>query len=127
MPTTTQRNPASQSKPSTTSVRENEIENTNATRGNVHTIHKYTLTDTLNILQTNKQKQAWGKDKYENAHIQAVAIEFSTTFVWLILLDYKRAIQSTRQSVRIQLALCEIAIEPNGCMFEHLRCVQNSE
>ena len=61
-----------------------------------------------------------GTDKYENAHMQAVAIEFSRrrecepyasrTFVRLFVLDNKRTRQSTRQSGVIQSALCEVAV-----------------
>ena len=56
-----------------------------------------------------------GTDKYEDAHIQAVATEFSRrqerSFVRLFVLHYKRERQSNQQSVvRIQSALCEIVI-----------------
>ena len=64
----------------------------------------------------------WEKatDKYENAHIQAVAKEFSRrreressalrTFVRLFVLNYKRARQSRQQPVGIQSALCEVEV-----------------
>ena len=56
-----------------------EIENANimkanATRGSVYTIYKFTLTKTLNIFQVNQQQQQYLS---ENAHAQAVTIEFS--------------------------------------------------
>ena len=60
-------------------------------------------------------------DRYENAHRQAVAIEFSRrlehelsilrTFCKLKTCVYKRARQSGQESVRIQSALCEVACE----------------
>ena len=66
-------------------------------------------------------------DKYESAHIKAVAIEFwrrqergptaSRTFVRLFVLDYKTERQSRRQSVRIQSALCEVTYDC-GCGFK---------
>ena len=37
-----------------------------------------TLTNTSNNFQINQQQQAWRTDKYENSHMQAVPIEFST-------------------------------------------------
>ena len=53
-----------------------------------------------------------------------IAVEFSksrelehftsTTFVILIVLEYKRARQSRLQSVRVQSALCEVACEQNS-------------
>ena len=49
----------------------------NATRVSVYTIHQYILTTTSNIFQINQQQQPCGTDKYENAHAQAVTIEFS--------------------------------------------------
>ena len=71
-------------------------------------------------------------DKYENAHRQAVAIEFSRslehelsilrTFCKLKMCVYKRARQSGQESVRIQSALCKVACDQNGC-----GCKQNSE
>ena len=48
----------------------------NATRDIIYTIHKYILTKTSNTFQINQQ-QARGTDKYDNAHTQAVALEFS--------------------------------------------------
>ena len=38
--------------------------------------HKYILTNASNTFQINHQQQALGKDMYDNAHIQTVAIEF---------------------------------------------------
>ena len=35
-----------------------EIEKANATRGNIYTRHKYTLTNTSNMLKINQQQQA---------------------------------------------------------------------
>ena len=77
----------------------------NVTRGTLYTIQKYTLTNTSNTFQINQQ--ARGTDKYENAHLLAVAIEFSRrrerkpsasrTFVRLNALVYKRARQIRRQ------------------------------
>ena len=51
--------------------------NVNLTRETVFTIYKYTLTNTSNTIEINQQQQAWGTDKYENAHILAATIEFS--------------------------------------------------
>ena len=56
----------------------------NATRGSVYTVHKYTLTNTLNTFHINQQQQAWGTEEYENAHIQVVAIEFSRTLTFYL-------------------------------------------
>ena len=60
-----------------------------------------------------------GTDKYENAHKQAVVIEFwksrerepsaSRTFARLNVLDYKSARQSRRESVRFQSVFCKVA------------------
>ena len=49
------------------------ITKANATRDSVYTIHKYALINTSNTFQ---QQQACKTDKYENAHTQAVTIEF---------------------------------------------------
>ena len=45
----------------------------NTASGNVYIIHTNNKSDTFQI---NQQQQPIGTDKYENAHTQAVAIEF---------------------------------------------------
>ena len=76
----------------------NEIENANttnakATTDSVYTIHKDTLTNTSNTFQINQQQQACPAVKC--AHIQAVAIEFST--------KRERKFSSLRTFVRLNL------------------------
>ena len=57
-----------------------KIENANTTKAkairvSVHTIHKYTITNTSNNFHINQQQQACRTDKYENKHLQAFAID----------------------------------------------------
>ena len=76
-------------------------------------------------------------DKCKNLHIQAVAIEFSRrreqessasrTFVKLIVLDYRRTIQSRRESEKILSALCEVVCEQSrGLKISVVRRMVNS-
>ena len=74
-----------------------ETDNQNAIRDNAYKIHtnKYIEDDPSKPLTTSMREK--GTDKYENAHIQAVAIEFSRrrkretsalrTLVRLLMLD----------------------------------------
>ena len=80
-------------------------------KSNVHKIHtnKYIERDLSKLITTSMREK--GGDKYVDAYIQAVAMKFSRrlerapsaskTFVGPNVLDYKRAIQSIQQSVRI--------------------------
>ena len=102
------------SKPPTISVSQHTTSSVNK----IHT-NKYIEHDLSKPITRSIRKK--GTDKYENAHIQAVAIEFSRrrerehstsrTFVRLKVLDYKRARQGRRQSVRFQSDLCEVPRE----------------
>ena len=62
-----------------------------------------------NTLQINHQQQACGTDKYENAHVLDVTIEFYLLIWRLKVRLYKKVRQTGRQSVVIQLVLCKVA------------------
>ena len=90
------------------------------------------------IEQVSNKEQPWVKDIYANAqNNNVVAIKFSwrreqklsasRTFVRLNVLDYKRAIQSKRQSVRIHSALCEVACEQLRLWVEYRKVVSNKQ
>ena len=82
------------------------------------------------VTQVNQQQQCVREEDRQAmwtkfANNNAVAVEFSRkrehqyfisrTFVRLIVLNYKRARQDRRQSVRMQSTLCEVACEENSC------------
>ena len=100
--------------------------NATTTKANATKISIYTLTYTSNTFQITQQHQAWGKDKYENAHIQAVAIEFSRkkegepstlrTFYRLKKCVYKEARQCGQWVSYNSISLLW------SCVFEDRRC-----
>ena len=98
-----------------------EIDDDNATRGNVYTIHTTQIHTNTPHLETKNNKHEGKKmrDKYGNAYIQAVAIEFSRRrermFCRLKACVYKMARQSGQVSVVIQLALSEVACGLKFC------------
>ena len=66
---------------------------------NVTTMKANATKYSLYTFQINQQQHAWGRDKYDNAHIQVIAIEIS-----------RRVRQSRREAVVIQSVLCEVAV-----------------
>ena len=87
-----------------------EIENANATRGNVYTIQTTQIHRTPFKLTNNKQEGKTSIRMIEFSRMREQETSTSRIFVRLNVVDYKRARQSRRQLVVIQLALCEVAV-----------------